>query len=463
MKQVRQLEHRLLKCAQKNELEESKSILTSTRKKSVTGTLGRPSIKKSTDSLNLLDVEAPEKLSHIDINYKDETTGYTALMFAISNGNLDLVTMLVHFSADVNVQDNKGNTPLHLAVFNSSSKTVHILLSKEAKVNVANQDGNTPLHIACQHYGISDKYLIVKLLQVKPDVFVKNKDGATPLDLAAQYDKQEAVSMLLDHEPSLRNSYRAFHEAAIRGHTGVIKLMLDYGIDPNIRNEKTQCTALHETCRYLRYEATKVLLSYGADANLADINDETPKSILSAYPTAKIDKFLQLFQEGSLSRQKPKYIESPAEDEIAEEVTFRRNTHVESKKLKSEEIQHRISKYTSTLNWGIPPVQLTQVEATIPEFYVEGDPEADEEVELLVEEALVSGNNVYRLISQGPDKPSITVFRDIAMVEEGTYTITVRSRVNPSLETSAVVTVEPLPPVDIDATFDALEQLLIFD
>ncbi|GAB6029608.1 hypothetical protein CHUAL_005348 [Chamberlinius hualienensis] len=462
MKQVRQLEHRLLKCAQKNELDETKSILTSTRKKSMTGTLGRPSIKKSTDSLNLLDVEAPEKLSHIDINFKDETTGYTALMFAISNGNIDLVTMLVHFSADVNVQDNKGNTPLHLAVFNSSSKTVHILLSKEAKVNVANQDGNTPLHIACQHYGISDKYLIVKLLQVKPDVFGKNKDGATPLDLAAQYDKQEAVALLLDHEPTLRNSYRAFHEAAIRGHAGVLKLMLDYGIDPNIKDEKTLATALHETCRYLRYDSTKLLLTYGADANLADINDETPKSILSAYPSAKIDKFLQLFQEGSLSRQKPKYIESESDDEIGE-VTLRRNTHLQLEEQKPETLENRSSKYTTALNWGVPPVEITQVEATIPDFYVEGDPEADEEVELLVEDALVSGNNVYRLIPQGPDKPSVAVFFNIAMVEEGTYTITVRSRVNPSVETSAVVTVEPLPPVDIDATFDALEQLLVFD
>lgn len=58
--------------------------------------------------------------------------------------------------------------------------------------------------------------------------------------------------MLLDHDPSLKESPRAFHEAAIRGHSGVLKLMLDYGIDPNIKDEKTLTTALHEACRYLR-------------------------------------------------------------------------------------------------------------------------------------------------------------------------------------------------------------------
>lgn len=461
MKQVRHLENRLLKCVQKCEVEEAKSILTSSRKKSITGTLGRPSIKKSTDSLNnFLDVETPEKLTHIDVNYKDETTGYTALMFAISKGNIDLVTMLVHFSADVNVKDNKGNTPLHLAVFNSSSKTVHILLSKDAKVNVGNDDGNTPLHIACQHYGISDKYLMVKLLQAKPDVFVKNKIGATPLDLAAQYDKQEAVALLLDHEHALRNSYRAFHEAAIRGHHGVLKLMLDYGIDPNIADEKTLATALHETCRYLRYDATKLLLTFGADPKKADSKGETAKDILSTYPTSKIEKFLKLFQEGSLSRAVPKYVESENTEENID-VTLRR--HSSQEQSLPEISEKRISKYTQSLNWGIPPISCTQTDANMPEFYVEGDPDADEEVELLVEEALVTGNNVYRLISQGPGKSSIAVFRNVSMLQEGLFKITVRSRYNPAVETSSLITVEASPPIDIDATFDALEKMLLFD
>lgn len=460
MKQVRQ-EAKLVKLVQKNQLEETKALLVSGRKKS---TLGRSNLKKSTESLDsLLDVDTPEKVTHLDINYKDEVTGYTALMFAVSNENVDLTTILIHFCADVNVQDNKGNTPLHLAVFNSQSKIVNLLLNKGAKVDTANKDGNTPLHIACQHYGIGDKFLLLKLLQTKPNVTAKNKDGAMPLDLAAQYDKQEAVSMLLDHEPLLRGSFRAFHEAAIRGHCGVLQLMLDYGIDPNVRDEKTEATALHEACRYLRYDAAKLLMSYGADPNIPDINDETPKVILSAYPPEKINKFLKLFQEGgTLTKLRPKYTESPTE--VKETVTRNSEPEVMAEGAQEDEV-HFDCKTTSYIKWAVPPAPKVFVDATMPDFSVEGDAGITEDVELMVEDALVTGDNVYQLLPQRPDAPSLAVFSNIAMLQEGTYTLTVRSLVNPDIYTSATVTVEKevQAPVDLESMFDELEKMLQFD
>ena len=43
----------------------------------------------------------------------------------------------------------------------------------------------------------------------------------------------DAVSVLLDHDSSLKENKVAIVEAAIRGYNGIVELLLDYGIDPN--------------------------------------------------------------------------------------------------------------------------------------------------------------------------------------------------------------------------------------
>ena len=43
----------------------------------------------------------------------------------------------------------------------------------------------------------------------------------------------DAVSVLLDHDSSLKSNKVAVVEAAIRGYNSVVELLLDYGIDPN--------------------------------------------------------------------------------------------------------------------------------------------------------------------------------------------------------------------------------------
>ena len=44
-----------------------------------------------------------------DVNIKAKKHGQTALMLAVSHGNIDMVPMLLESGADINVQDEDGN------------------------------------------------------------------------------------------------------------------------------------------------------------------------------------------------------------------------------------------------------------------------------------------------------------------------------------------------------------------
>ncbi|MEH1771269.1 MAG: ankyrin repeat domain-containing protein, partial [Nostoc sp.] len=78
---------------------------------------------------------------------------------------------------------NYGETPLHLAVSQGNKQVVELLIAKGADVNAKNKDGNTPLHLA---YDLD----IVKLLIAKgADANAKNNDDMTPAELQAQDER----------------------------------------------------------------------------------------------------------------------------------------------------------------------------------------------------------------------------------------------------------------------------------
>ena len=55
-----------------------------------------------------------------------------------------IMSLLCSMSADVNLQDEKGNTALHYASENNSSALMEILINSGAKLNILNKKGKTP-------------------------------------------------------------------------------------------------------------------------------------------------------------------------------------------------------------------------------------------------------------------------------------------------------------------------------
>ena len=62
-----------------------------------------------------------------------DATGWTSLMFACSNGNLDLVKYLISEGANVNLKAEDGTSALSLAIKDNNEEITRILKDKGAK------------------------------------------------------------------------------------------------------------------------------------------------------------------------------------------------------------------------------------------------------------------------------------------------------------------------------------------
>ncbi|XP_060063821.1 caskin-1-like isoform X2 [Ylistrum balloti] len=239
------------------------------------------------------------KLDHININCRESTgsSGYTPLLLAVEHGNKDIAETLLFHSADVDFPDNKGNTPLHLAVFAGKIDMVDLLLQHNAKVDIQNSDGNTSIHIISQCDYEHRIKVMLKLLKVSSTLYTRNKAHATPLDVAAMYNKKDIMSIMLDHDSSLKYNTTAIIESAIRGYTEIVQLLLDYGVSPNGISDLKETGPLHEATRFCRTEVARILLNYGANPAVRNMKNESPKTLAEGLPKVKSEELLKLFEE----------------------------------------------------------------------------------------------------------------------------------------------------------------------
>ena len=88
----------------------------------------------------------------VDVNTR-RGDGKTALMvvayqpYGVQNVmDEPIMSLLCSMSADVNLQDEKGNAALHYASENDSSALMEILINSGAKLDILNKKGKTPLN-----------------------------------------------------------------------------------------------------------------------------------------------------------------------------------------------------------------------------------------------------------------------------------------------------------------------------
>eukprot|EP00035_Acanthoeca_spectabilis_P016797 m.350356 g.350356 ORF g.350356 m.350356 type:complete len:674 (-) comp16579_c0_seq12:67-2088(-) len=253
-------------------------------------------------------IQKLEKPTHLKMECRD-AAGNTPLIIAALAGNVEVVECLTAYGANINTADSKGNTALSLASFSVSTRTeavVETLIKNNADVKVSNQEGSNALHHACQ---FGRTYVLMMLLDANGDPHAKNGAGETPLDIAARYDRREVVSFLLDHDNELAKSTKSLREATRAGKKEVVKLLLDYGMDPGSQDPETGDTALHISVRFFRVELTETLLSYGADAYTENNAGEKPQTMVEQYPAAHEHRAKIL---GLIEEYKEKAIVTPA-------------------------------------------------------------------------------------------------------------------------------------------------------
>ncbi len=102
---------------------------------------------------------------------------------------------------DLNIANEVGETPLMMAVIKGHTELAAAMLAKDADVN---KTGWTPLHYAAT---TGNNQIITMLLEKHAYIDAESPNGSTPLMLAAMYGSATAVKLLLDGgaDPLLKN------------------------------------------------------------------------------------------------------------------------------------------------------------------------------------------------------------------------------------------------------------------
>ena len=166
-------------------------------------------------------------------------------------------------------------TPLYGAAENGHVWVVRMLLANDAEVN-ADCDGKTPLYIAAEN---GHTAVVRVLLESDADIH-QGFSGLTPLDIAARNCHAGVVNLLLqwnEKSPELA-SYTddqrcdALFAALASGHEGdeiakVVILFLENGIDTEANDVRTR-TLLYRAAELGLMPVIKLLLNYGADKDM---------------------------------------------------------------------------------------------------------------------------------------------------------------------------------------------------
>jgi len=159
---------------------------------------------------------------------------------AIQRDDESAVVSLAFRGFDLNTRDSRGNHALLLAAREGSLKVANFLLDQPlVQVEARNAQGESPLMMAALKGHLA---LVRRLIERKAEV---NKPGWAPLHYAAtnaEPGSPDLVRLLLEHHAYIDaespNRTTPLMMAAQYGLTSVVKLLLEEGADPLLRNEQ---------------------------------------------------------------------------------------------------------------------------------------------------------------------------------------------------------------------------------
>ncbi|CAH0562061.1 unnamed protein product [Brassicogethes aeneus] len=156
--------------------------------------------------LNVEDyLDAFEDMSSILLEYvvnMTDASGNTAMHYAVSHGNFDVVSILLDSKVcDINKPNNTGYTSVMLVSLAKVKSDTHANVVRRlfqlADVNIrAKQHGQTALMLAVSHGRLD---MVSMLLEAGADINIQDEDGSTALMCAAEHGHIEIVKHFLSH------------------------------------------------------------------------------------------------------------------------------------------------------------------------------------------------------------------------------------------------------------------------
>ncbi|CAM1510523.1 Fc.00g008580.m01.CDS01 [Cosmosporella sp. VM-42] len=210
-----------------------------------------------------------------DVNLKSDTTGRSALFYAVEKGHVRIARKLLDYGCDVDSDLPEGDTPLLAALDRgaSSLELVKLLCDRGADVSRIHRD-ITPLSYAT---GRSCPVEVLKTLILAGARLNVIPDGCySPLYVAADRNNLEALEYFISLQADVNlksNGHWPIHGCVFGGTTLMLELLLKAGslVDPV--SEPKGLTPLALAVKYNKIDFMKILIQHGAY-----VDCEIPKS-----------------------------------------------------------------------------------------------------------------------------------------------------------------------------------------
>lgn len=159
-----------------------------------------------------------------------ESSGDTALLWALRERPGALVALLFSRGADLKVKNNRGDTALHAAA-NTDADTVRMLVEKGVDYNAVNKEGKTALILAVD---TGNKDVVVTLLSIADiNSGAADTDGWTALHFAVQRGNADMVKLLLQKKVEInarsKKGDTALKLARARGNSEIEEMLIVAG------------------------------------------------------------------------------------------------------------------------------------------------------------------------------------------------------------------------------------------
>ncbi|KAI5068319.1 hypothetical protein GOP47_0016664 [Adiantum capillus-veneris] len=236
-----------------------------------------------------------------DVNVRlKEGLGPTIAHMCASYGEPECMQVLLSAGADANTVDNEGKTILHRAIETMHTACALVILENGGckSMGVLDEDDMTPLHlcITTKNVAVVQKWVeLAEKEERKVVLEIPSRTGtalcmAAALKKAHEAEARQLVNLLLSAgadgcAKEIQRGFTAAHSAAFANDAKMLKMLLDFGVDVNIRDARN-AIPLHVALARGSKQCVKLLLEREADCNLQD--DEGCNALHIASSSAKM-------------------------------------------------------------------------------------------------------------------------------------------------------------------------------